>query len=155
MKITGENGIGKILKIFLQVCFYCGIIILVGLPFLLNKLGCNLGASMYVIYPNGIVMLAIGYKFIQLFNSLKNNNPFCEDNIKIQKSAAKLSIVESILWLLDFLYSVFLVKYEDLIIVLGLAFLSVLFLGVAIALYILSELFKQAYEYKEENDLTI
>ena len=29
MKITGENGIGKILKIFLQVCFYCGMIILV------------------------------------------------------------------------------------------------------------------------------
>ena len=48
-----------------------------------------------------------------------------------------------------------LVKSEDIILILGLAFLSVLFFGVAIALYILSELFKQAYKYKEENDLTI
>ncbi len=24
MKITGEQGIGKILKVFLQVCFYSG-----------------------------------------------------------------------------------------------------------------------------------
>lgn len=155
MELSGKKGIGNVLKIFLQICFYGGIIVLIALPFVFSTLGITLHSSMYVIYPNGIVMLAIGYKFIQLFNSLKNNNPFCEDNIKIQKSAAKLSIVESVLWFLDFLYSVFLVKYEDLIIVLGLAFLSVLFFGVAIALYILSELFKQAYKYKEENDLTI
>ena len=155
MELSGEKGIGNILKIFLQICFYGGIFVLIALPFVFNTLGISLHSSMYVIYPNGIVMLSIGYKFIQLFNSLKNNNPFCEDNIKIQKGAAKLSIVEAVLWLLDFLYSVFLVKYEDLIIVLGLAFLSVLFFGVAIALYILSELFKQAYKYKEENDLTI
>ena len=36
-----------------------------------------------------------------------------------------------------------------------LAFLVVLYVGVSIALYILSELFKQATEYKEENELTI
>ena len=155
MELSGNKGIGNNLKIFLQICFYGGIIILIGLPFALNMVGLNLNASMYVIYPNGIVMLAIGYKFIQLFNSLKNNNPFCEDNIKIQKSAAKLAIVESAFWLLDLLYSMILVKSEDIILILGLAFLSVLFFGVAIALYILSELFKQAYKYKEENDLTI
>ena len=79
MKITGEQGIGKILKVFLQVCFYSGIIILVGLPFILNKLGFNLGASMYVIYPNGIVLLMITHKFINLFNSLRLNTPFCDN----------------------------------------------------------------------------
>jgi len=33
--------------------------------------------------------------------------------------------------------------------------MTILFLGVAIALYILAELFRQATEYKSENDLTI
>ncbi len=34
-------------------------------------------------------------------------------------------------------------------------FLFILFLGVAIALYILSELFREASKYKKENELTI
>lgn len=155
MELSGENGVGNILKIFLQMCFYGGIIVLIVLPFVFNALGLTLHSSMYVIYPNGIVMLLITYQFIKLFNSLKNNKPFSEENIKIQRKTAKLTIVESVLWLLDFLYALILVKYEDLIIILGLAFLSVLFFGVSIALYILSELFRKAYEYKEENDLTI
>lgn len=155
MKITGENGIGKILKIFLQLCFYCGIIILVGLPFLLNKLGCNLGASMYVIYPNGIVLLMITHKFINLFNSLRLNNPFCEENVKILKTTGIISLIGSLLWLIDFLYEIILVHSEDIVFNCTLLFLCILFLGVSIALYILSELFRQATEYKKENDLTI
>ena len=59
MQIVGEKGIGKILKKFLQICFWIGIIILVALPFILKQFEYNLAASMFVIYPNGIVMLAI------------------------------------------------------------------------------------------------
>ena len=43
--------------------------------------------------------------------------------------------------------------YVNYIIV--LIFITGLFLGVSIALYILSELFRQATDYKQENDLTI
>ena len=155
MKITGEQGIGKILKVFLQVCFYSGIIILVGLPFILNKLGFNLGASMYVIYPNGIVLLMITHKFINLFNSLRLNTPFCEENVKLLKVTGIISLIGSVLWLIDFLYEIILVHSEDIVFNCTLLFLCILFLGVSIALYILSELFKQATEYKKENELII
>ena len=155
MKITGEQGIGKILKMFLQICFYMGTIFLVILPFLLNMLGFGLGASMYVIYPNGIILLMITNKFIKLFNSLRLNNPFCEENVKTLKTAGIESFAGSILWLIDFVYEIALAKSMDLIFLSVLLFLSILFLGVSIALYILSELFKQATEYKNENDLTI
>ena len=155
MKITGEQGIGKILKVFLQVCFYSGIIILVGLPFILNKLGFNLGASMYVIYPNGIVLLMITHKFINLFNSLRLNTPFCERNVRLLKITGIISLIGSVFWLMDFLYEIFLAKSNDIILNCTLLFLSILFLGVSIALYILSNLLKQATEYKEENELTI
>ena len=155
MKITGEHGIGKILKVFLQVCFYMGIFILIILPFILSKIGFSLGASMYVIYPNGIVLLMITHKFIKLFDSLRINNPFCEDNVKILKITGVVSLIGSILWLIDFLYQIILAQSMDIIFNSTLLFLSILFFGVSIALYILSELLKQATEYKKENDLTI
>ena len=155
MKIMGEQGIGSILKVFLQVCFYSGIVILIGLPFVLNKMGFSLGASMYVIYPNGIVLLAITHQFIKLFNSLRLNNPFCEDNVKTLNTAGIICFTGAIFWLIDFLYEIILAKSEDIVFNATLLFLCILFLGVAIALYILSELFKQATKYKNENDLTI
>lgn len=155
MQITGEKGIGKILKIFLQICFYGGIIVLIALPFVLSKFGFGLGASMYVIYPNGIVLLIITHKFIKLFNSLRINNPFCDENVKTLKSTGVISLAGSIFWLIDFLYEIFLAKSNDIILNCTLLFLSILFLGVSIALYILSNLLKQATEYKEENELTI
>lgn len=155
MQITGKNGFGNIIKIFLQICFYMGIIVLILLPFVLNYIGFKLNASAFIIYPNGIVLLIITYKFIQLFDSLKNNNPFNNKNVKILKYTGIAALVGSAFWFVDFLYEMFLAKSEDVVSMLVLVFLSVLFLGVAIALYILSELFMKATEYKEENELTI
>lgn len=155
MKITGKNGLGNILKIFLQICFGLGTIILIALPFILNKLGLHLNASFLIIYPNGIVLLAITYQFIKLFDSLKNNNPFSDTNVKILKATEIFAILGSIFWLLDLLYEIVLAKSDDIVFIGVLAFLCILFLGVAIALYILSQLIKQATEYKKENELTI
>ena len=66
-----------------------------------------------------------------------------------------ISLIGSVLWLIDFLYEIILVHSEDIVFNCTLLFLCILFLGVSIALYILSELFKQATEYKKENELTI
>lgn len=104
MKVTGESGLGDILKVFLQVCFWGGCIFLVLLPFILQSFGMHLNAIWVVIYPNGIVLLIITRKFINLFDSLKNNNPFCEKNVKILKTTAIVSLVGSILWLIDFFF---------------------------------------------------
>ena len=155
MKILGEDGLGKILKIFLQTCFYGGIVLLIILPFQLQMVGLHLNASAFVIYPNGIALLAIVYQFIGLFDSLKNNNPFCMENVKRLKNAGMASLVEAILWGIDLFVQMVLVKSFEPIFILVLLFMFVLFIGVAIALYILSELLKQATNYKEENELTI
>lgn len=155
MKIEGKNGIGNILKILLQICFFSGITILIVLPFILQKLGLNLGASSIVIYPNGTILLIIVYEFIKLFDSLKDNNPFCENNVKILKTTGIVTLIGSILWLFDLLYEIILAKSTEIVFMGTLAFLFILFLGVAIALYILSELLKKATEYKKENELTI
>lgn len=155
MKILGENGIGRILKIFLQTCFFGGIILLIVLPFQLQLVGLHLNASAIIIYPNGIALLAIVYQFIGLFDSLKKNNPFCKENVKRLKYAGIASLVEALLWGIDLLMQTILVKSFEPIFILILIFMFALFIGVSIALYILSELMRQATEYKEESELTI
>ena len=155
MQIVGKNSIGNFLKIFLQICFYFGIILLVILPFILRMLGFNIGVSMFIIYPNGIILLLITRNFIELFDSLKNNTPFCKENVKILKKTGVISFIESVFWLIDLGYQILFINSKDIVFNVTLGFLSILFLGVAIALYILSGLFKQAYDYKKENELTI
>ena len=155
MEIFGEKGIGKFLKVLLQVCFWGGIAVLIILPFLLQMVGLRFNASAFVIYPNGMTLLVIVRQFIGQFDSLKNKNPFCMENVKRLKISGIASLVETVLWTIDLLYTIFLAKGADVVIVLGLAFMIILFAGVAIAFYILAELIKQATEYKEENELTI
>ena len=155
MVILGEKGIGKFLKIFLQICFWGGIVLLIILPFMLQMLGLKLNATAFVIYPNGIALLVIVRQFIGQFDSLKNRKPFCMENVKRLKTSGVASLVETALWTIDLLYTVFLAKDADVVIVLVLAFLIILFAGVSIAFYILAELIKQATVYKEENELTI
>ena len=155
MEILGEKGIGKFLKVLLQVCFWGGIAVLIVLPFMLQMVGLKLNATAFVIYPNGIALLVIVRQFIGQFDSLKNKKPFCMENVKRLKTSGIASLVETALWTIDLLYTVFLAKGADVIIVLVLAFLIISFAGVSIAFYILAELIKQATEYKEENELTI
>ncbi len=155
MEILGEKGIGKFLKIFLQICFWGGIALLIILPFALQIVGLNLNATAFVIYPNGIALLVIVRQFIGQFDSLKNRKPFCIENVKRLKTSGVASLIETALWTIDLLYTVFLAKGADVLIILVLAFLIILFAGVSIAFYILAELIKQATEYKEENELTI
>ena len=156
MKITGEKGLGNILKIFLEICLGLGVITVIILPFLLHEFYVlNLINCIIIIYPNGFVLSIITYKFIQLFNSLKNNNPFCEKNVKILKFTGIVAFLGSILWLLDLIYELIVAKTDYIVFIVTLIFLAVLFFGVSIALYMLSELFKKATEYKNENELTI
>ena len=155
MEILGEKGIGKFLKICLQICFWGGIALLIILPFALQMIGLNLNATAFVIYPNGIALLVIVRQFIGQFDSLKNRKPFCIENVKRLKTSGVASLIETALWTIDLLYTVFLAKDADVLTILVLAFLIILFVGVSIAFYILAELIKQATEYKEENELTI
>lgn len=122
MKIVGKNGLGNIIKIILQICFWGGIAFLIILPIILK----SISIFEIMLYLNGITMLVIVKQFIELFDSLKIEKPFCNNTVKRMNIA---SIAAGIM--------------------------TILFLGVAIALYILAELFRQATEYKSENDLTI
>lgn len=154
MKILGKNGLGNFLKILLQIVLVLGIVILISFPFIIYYENPQINPNIVIFYPNAICLLVIVWQFIGLFDILKNSNPFCENTVKRLLAAAKASGVASVFWILDLLYETFIAGImTPFVLVLG--FMVILFIGVTIALYILSELFKQGLEYKNENDLTI
>ena len=154
MEVLGKKGIGSVLKILLQISFSFGIIILVAFPIIIYNENPSINPNIVIFYPNAICLLIIIHQFVGLFDSLKNSNPFCENTVRRLKFSSKICGVASIFWIIDFLYEALLVK-NIISVLLTLLFLVILFIGVTIALYILSELFNQALKYKNENELTI
>lgn len=154
MQKSNNQKVGKIIKIILIIGMIISIPIMGIIPFLL-KHSISLIHSMLIIYPNGILILGIIWKFVKLFKSLEMNNPFNRDNVKILKDAGTISYIMSVLWFIDLLDLLLIIKNYYINYILVLAFLVLLFIAIGISLYILSALFKQATDYKEENDLTI
>ena len=154
MQIFGKRGLGNILKILLQFVLVLGILILISFPIILRFTNISINPNIILFYPNAICLLLIIYQFIGLFDSLKNNNPFCENTVKRLKKSEKISGITSVIWFLDILYEVIFVRHLNPYILI-LVFLFILFVGVTIALFLLAELFNKAIEYKNENDLTI
>ncbi len=152
MKILGKNSISNYIRICLQLVFIGGTLILITLPFLLNYYLqlFNLPTDIYpptltLLYVSGIPALIIIYQFIKLFESLKDANPFVTNNSNYLKTSSFCSLIIAI----EYFISIFIFKSVFTIIIM------MIFIIAWIGLYILSELFKQAINYKEENDLTI
>ena len=148
------SKIGKFIKIFLIIGIIISVPLIIISPMLLNHTSKSV-YSMFIIYPNGLLILIFAYQFIKLFKSLEDNNPFNDDNVKTLKISGIISLITSIMWIVDLLFMIFVIKNTYVNYIIVLLFLAALFFGVSIALYILSELFRQATEYKKENDLTI
>lgn len=153
LKINTEQA-GKILKKIIKIAFLVAIPIIIILPFIIKGEN-NIIFYMSIIYPNSILMLGIMYQFIRLFSSLEKNNPFTIDNVKILSNTSKISYSMSLLWIIDLFILLFGIKNNDLNYIIVIIFLSILFFGVGVALWLLSALFQKATDYKEENELTI
>ena len=93
--------------------------------------------------------------FVRLISSLEKNNPFTIENVNILSTTSKISYSMSLLWIIDLFILLFGIKNNDLNYLIVIIFLSILFFGVGVALWLLSVLFEKATNYKEENELTI
>lgn len=163
MKVTGKKGLGSILKIMLQIGFVVDIFIIIAIFIYLFFTNNNMDIVKGIFTSSiAVLMLIIIKQFIGLFDSLKIEKPFCEENIKRFKKASLASGAIFIELLIATIFNICIHEYgiEEIFLYfvshdIGMIFLTILFLGVSIALYILSELFKQANDYKSENDLTI
>jgi len=153
MKVTGKKSLSNFIKIVLEILGMAGIAILIFLPWILNyyinafrlDLENLYGPCLILLYASAIPMLIIVWQAIKLFDLLKQNTPFVMENVRYLKIA---SLCSAIIFT-EYLIGIFFFRSVFILLVICI------FLVAWIGLYIMSELFKQAVEFKEENDLTI
>lgn len=155
MKEKIPKKIVKILNIVLRISLVVGTILLLTLWKWLELLNVKFDLLVFLIYPAGILFLGLIIQFIKLFNQFNTEKSFHLTTVRHLKNASRISFVISIITFLALLLSIFIYPTYTLTLKISLTFFTILFIGVGIALYLLAELFRQATEFKEENDLTI
>jgi hypothetical protein len=167
MPILGGKGLSGIVKRMLDVVFVGGLGIYLTLPILLKwymgllwkvngevdqymtrSLGRTIENYYFLLgllYVTGPLCLLIVYEMRRIFKTLNRRNPFMMDNVISLKHMSMASFAISAAYVVKiFFYNSFLT-----------VIIAMVFLIAGLFALILSEVFRQAVEVKEENDLTI
>ena len=145
--------IKKLTKLILDIMFFTGIIVLLTLPIGLRFAGTHYSKDIEIHYLAMLIVFAVsGLNGILIVNELRKMmktvleaNCFVEDNVKSLRRMARYSLVISIF----FFIKVLLVPTPATLIIILVFFIAALFSVV------LSCVFQEAVNYKDENDLTI
>jgi len=153
MSILGTKGLSVAVKLFLDMVFLGGIIIYISLPFTMKWYFALLGNTssenyyflLAFLYVTGLFSLDIVHQLRKIFKTLTRMNPFMMDNVKSLKSMAIAAFAISATYIVKlFFYNTILTMIVTMI-----------FIIAGLFSIILSEVFRQAVIFKEENDLTI
>ena len=145
--------IKKLTKLILDIMFFTGIIVLITLPIWLRFAGTHYSKDIENHYLAMVIVFAVsGLNGLLIVNELRKMmktvlevNCFVEDNVKSLRRMARYSLVISIF----FFIKVLLVPTPATLIIILVFFIAALFSVV------LSCVFQEAVNYKDENDLTI
>ena len=145
--------IKKLTKLILDIMFFTGIIVLLTLPIWLRFAGTHYSKDIEIHYLAMLIVFSVsGLNGILIVNELRKMmktvlevNCFVEDNVKSLRRMARYSLVISIF----FFIKVLLVPTPATLIIILVFFIAALFSVV------LSCVFQEAVNYKDENDLTI
>ena len=145
--------IKKLTKLILDIMFFTGIIVLITLPIWLRFAGTHYSKDIENHYLAMVIVFAVsGLNGLLIVNELRKMmktvleaNCFVEDNVKSLRRMARYSLVISIF----FFVKVLLVPTPATLIIILVFFIAALFSVV------LSCVFQEAVNYKDENDLTI
>jgi len=154
MKIIGKKSLSTLVKYLLDMIFIGGIGIFLSLPislkwYLLATYGVTSSISYYfllcLLYVTGLFALLIVNEIRKIFKTLHKNTPFILENVK------SLSNMGIYAFIISFCY-VFKIFFFNSIatIIIIMTFVIAGFFSI-----ILSEVFNQAVEAKQENDYTI
>ena len=145
--------IKKLTKLILDIMFFTGIIVLLTLPIWLRFAGTHYSKDIEIHYLAMLIVFAVsGLNGLLIVNELRKMmktvleaNCFVEDNVKSLRRMARYSLVISIF----FFIKVLLVPTPATLIIILVFFIAALFSVV------LSCVFQEAVNYRDENDLTI
>lgn len=153
MKILDEKGLTGIVKHFLELVMLGGAVIIAFLPVLLQRyLGMlYLGTDeeywflLPLLYVTGFLAMIILYNLRRILKTLGRKNPFMADNVKSLRHIAISSFAIAVFYVVKILFF-----NSFLTIIMAMAFVIA-----GLFTLILAEVFHQAVQVKEENDLTI
>jgi hypothetical protein len=153
MAILGEKGLSGIVKRFLDLVFFGGIGLYISLPISLRwyfDVIYRISSENYYfllgfMYLTGIFCLIIIFELRKIFKTLNRRNPFMMDNVK---SLNRMAISAFIIAASYIIKIIFFNSFLTVII-------TMIFIIVGLFTVIFAEVFRQAIEVKEENDLTI
>jgi len=153
MDILGEKGLSSLVKRLLDLVFLGGLGILITLPYVLrwymNALSLtsseNYNFLLGFLYITGVVCLVLVNEIRKIFKTLNRRNPFMLDNVK------SLNRVGVACFIIAAAYLVKIFFYNSVL----TAIITMVFIIAGLFSVVLAEVFRQAIEVKEENDLTI
>jgi hypothetical protein len=151
--IIGEKGLSSVVKCMLDILLLGVAIIWLGLPVILKQCfdayawttGENYWFLLVFLWVTGLLYLAIVYELRKMLKRLDEKEPFCRKNVKSLKKIAMLALVIAAIYIVKI---VFYISFLTIIV-------ALVALLVGLFALILAEVFRQAIEVKEENDLTI
>ena len=153
MDILGEKGLSSLVKRLLDLVFLGGLGILITLPYVLrwymNALSLtsseNYNFLLGFLYITGVVCLVLVNEIRKIFKTLNRRNPFMLDNVKSLNRVGVACFIIAAAYLVKILF------YNSVL----TAIITMVFIIAGLFSVVLAEVFRQAIEVKEENDLTI
>ena len=164
MKVLGKRSLSSAINIFLMILLICCIGCLTYGIFYIsmnwNKLmEINVHLLLCGVYLSGIISLIMIIEFMGIFQSLKKEKIFDNENIKRLKISYISSIIIGILYVIIscVIINTGLGKIEINYYILSFfaIIIAMVFLIFGVGLIVLTEIYKKAILYKEENELTI
>lgn len=162
MKVLGKKSLSTLIKIFLWILFtVCLIVVILGGVILIKDFtffkSTNTLKTLIILYLSSWPASILISQFIGIFKSLENNNVFDKNNLKRLKVSYISSIIMGIMYLINSVILFLNNENENWMIIYMLLtyIITLVFLIFGVGLIVLSEIYKRAIKYKEENDLTI
>lgn len=162
MKILGKRSLSSIIEKCLVILLILGIFVTisVGIWIVLNWEKCMeliLTKTIVIAYLSSFPVLIMVVEFIKIFKNLKNEKAFDKQNIKFLKVSYIASFIICAIYLINTIILILKTTWIDTFIVypMLMAIIAIVFFFFGIGLIVLTEIYKKAIQFKEENELTI
>lgn len=150
--MQNKKALHRFTKLLIDFMFYSGILVCAFVPLIIYKLipstfiaeGIRLQLTV-VLVLSGIAALYILWTLRGIFKTLLITNPFTMENVDALRKMAAAAFIITALYITKCLFWF----------TLGTAIIIIIFAIAGLFSLVLADVFKQAVQYKEENDLTV
>lgn len=162
VKILGKKSLSSGIEMGLIILLIIGLIIAMTVGSLIiidweNWMSLFLTKTIAIAYLSSFPVLIMVIEFIKIFQNLRKEKAFEKQNIKYLKISYIASFIISGIYLFNTILMLTKITQIDAFVVypILMAVIAIVFFLFGIGLIVLTEIYKKAIQFKEENELTI